>query len=56
LLASSGQIPSSNSLSSNGIAVGVTVPAVRQEEVTGTCTPVVYAFPTIPSYTGAPSH
>lgn len=52
----SGQIPSSNVLASNGITVGVTIPAVRAEAVTGDCTPVRYTFPTVPSFYGAPSH
>ena len=48
----SGGLPTSEWLSSKGISVGVEVPAVYQEERSGTCTPWFYVFPSIPGVNG----
>jgi hypothetical protein len=47
-----GSLPSAGLLSINGITVGATFPAVREEITTGTCTPWLYTFPTLTNLYG----
>ena len=55
LLAANGQLPGTNVLADNGIAVGTVLSAVREELVSGACSPVVYSFATIPTLSGRPA-
>jgi hypothetical protein len=47
-----GGLPSAELLSSNGITVGETLPADFEQEVSGTCTPPLFTFPTISNLWG----
>jgi hypothetical protein len=44
---SSPRLPNADEISLNGITVGATFPAIREEETAGTCTPWEYTFPTL---------
>jgi hypothetical protein len=52
LFTAGGSLPSAGLISLNGITLGETFPAVREEINTGTCTPWLYTFPTLTSLYG----
>ena len=47
-----GALPSADLISLNGITVGETLYAIREEAITGTCMPWLYAFPTLTNLYG----
>ena len=52
LYTGSGQLPSVELISSNGITSGEFLPAIREEIVMGACTPWLYTFPTLSNLYG----
>jgi hypothetical protein len=52
LYTGSGQLPSVELLSSNGITSGEILPVIREEIVMGACTPWLYTFPTLSNLYG----